>query len=69
MNTMNMPGFTAEVSLYNATVCFPKARTFDELTNGPKIIPQRVPLCEVEAGCLSRCQLAGYRDCWHICCH
>jgi hypothetical protein len=67
---MNMPGFTAEASLYNASVRFLKAGTIDAVTNGRQnIIPQRAPLCEVEPECLNWCQLAGYRDCWRICCH
>jgi hypothetical protein len=66
---MNTPRFTAEASLYKASVPFSKARTVDELANDQKVIPQRVPLCEVEPECLGWCQAAGYRDCWRICCH
>ena len=69
MNIMNMPGFTAEASLYKASVRYGMARTVNAIANGQKIIPQRVPLCEVDPECLGWCQLSGYRDCWRICCH
>jgi hypothetical protein len=67
---MNMPGFTAETSLYKTSGHYRMARTVNAIANGQKIIPQRVPLCEVEPECLQACFSLGYaRDCWFICCH
>jgi hypothetical protein len=73
MNTTNMPGFTAEDSLYISRAQYNAIpRRYHQKpfkTGNQKIIPQRAPLCEVEPECLGWCQAAGYRDCWRICCH
>lgn len=70
MNTMNIPGFTAEVSLYKASERYRMARTINAMANDQKIVPQRIPLCSVEPECLNVCFLQGLGSaCWRICCH
>lgn len=71
MNTMNvLPGFTAEASLYRASEHYRKARTVNAMANNQKIVPQRIPLCEVDQDCLNACSLSGWGSaCWRMCCH
>jgi hypothetical protein len=60
MNTMNMPGFTAEASLYKASERYSMARTVDAMANDQKILPQRIRICgHIDAECLSGCVAGG----------
>ena len=67
---MKIPVFTAEMSLYKASVRYRMGRTVNAMANAQKIIPQRMPLCSVEPECLQACLSLGYGDayCWRICC-
>ena len=53
MNTMDMPGFTAEASLYKAVASYPQAPVWVNTANEPTIIAQRIKLrdwtCECDA--------------------
>jgi hypothetical protein len=48
MNTMNMPRFTAEASLYQASERYSMARTVNAMVNNQKVVPQRIRVCEVD---------------------
>ena len=69
MNTINMPGFTAEASLYKASERYNMARTV-AMANDQKIVPQRIRICgHVDTECLNGCLAGGGgRACWAACC-
>jgi hypothetical protein len=58
MNTINMPGFTAEASLYNGGEYY---ETRTRISNNQQIIPQVSARCIHKANrYYDRCRLVGY---------
>ena len=58
MNTMNMPGFTAEASLYQANERYQMIGTLVAPEDGRKILPQQV--CHVSGAYICCCM-------WGVC--
>ena len=51
---MNLPGFTAEASLYSTSKCFITVRKADAMIDSPKVLPQlcgAIP-CSTDRDCL-----------------
>jgi hypothetical protein len=70
MNSMNLPGFTAEASLYTASERYSMAGTVDATANDQRIVPQRIRLCgHVDPECLAGClRGGGGTACYFACC-
>ena len=60
MNTMNIPGFTAEASIYQKDEGYHTTRALDAPTDGKTILPQMV--CSYSGGARCCC-VSGYCTC------
>ena len=67
---MNLPRFTAEASLYKASMRYSMAISVNAMTNDQKIVPQQFRACIVNRGCFFACLAEGIgrKDCLSLCC-
>jgi hypothetical protein len=68
MNTINMPGFTAEVSLYRSSQSYHSATSFGQPMSDPSFLLLAMPIAGERGGnsCIDTCN-ANYAACSYGC--